>query len=262
MTVSNGGIANAFHGYDGLDSYLAAVARGEISGAKALGAYGERTTSGAESNRVIWPNGVFSLPSAAGVQMSVVSTSADDAAAGTNIRTVRVHYLDADLAENTETVELDGTTPVLTTATDIRFIQCVHVATFGTTSVAAGDITLSNGGTTYSQISTGAVRCSSSARMVPAGKNLFVAGAVGGSVAITAGARSLLRIVTTEIEDNEFTDPLVFIPSASVGVQNNGIPFNFLVPIVVSEGNVIAITHTSSSNVIVSGSWFGWLENS
>lgn len=242
--------------------FLVEVSRGNIPGSKPAGSYGERTTAGPETNRVIWPNGVFTLPPAAGVQMSIVSTNAADDLTGTNVRKVEIHYLDADLNEQAEIVDMDGTTPVLTTATDIRFINCLHIHEYGTVAQAAGDITASNGGTIYSQISTGEVRCSSSARMVPAGKKIFVMGAVAGSVSGTAAAGTVVRIVASELDNHIYTgNQFMLVSQGSIGIQDGSEAFNFLVPFPFNAGTVIALTLTTDKAATISGSWFGWEEN-
>lgn len=247
--------------YPVYDKFETQISRGEVAGAKPIGSYGKRTTTGAENNRVIWPNGVFSIPDAAGVQMSLVSTSADDDETGTGIRIVEIHYLDADLVEQSEFVTLQGLTPVLTAATDIRFINCMHVHTFGTSAYAAGTITASNGGTTYSQISTGQLRCSSSARMIPAGKKCYVAGAVAGAVSGTAAAGVFIDLVASELDDNQYTDPLIMFPQSGIGLQDTSVTFNFPVPITFNAGTVIALSLTTDKTAIVGASWFGWLED-
>lgn len=242
-------------------NYFLDVSRGKIAGTQLIASYGERLTTGAETDRVVWPNGVFSIPDAAGVQMSLVSTSADDDETGTNIRTVELHYLDADLNEQSEIITLQGLTPVLTVATNIRFINCMHLHTFGTIAKAAGDIIASNGGTTYSQISTGKIRCSSSARMVPAGKKCFVAGAVGGATSPTADAAVLLHLVANELDSNQYSDPFVLFPQSGIGLQNSPATFNFPLPIPFSAGTVIAFKGTTDKTARISASWYGWLEN-
>lgn len=243
------------------EEYLIDVARGKINGAVPIASYGKRTTTGAETNRVIWPNGIFSIPPAAGVQMSLASTSVNDSSAGTNIRTVEMHYLDANLLEQTEIITLNGTTPVLTVATDIRFINCLHVVTFGTSAYAAGDITASNGGTTYSQISTGYLRCTSSARMVPAGKKCFVDGAVAGTVSATADAGVFIDLVASELDANQYLDPLILFPQSGIGLQNSSVTFTFPVPPVFSAGTVIALSASTDKAAIIGASWYGWLED-
>lgn len=238
------------------------VARGDIAGAKPYGAYGERLAGAGETNRIIWPNGVFTLPDAAGVQMSIVSTSAnDDKDAGTGIRSIEIDYIDATLTEQREIVLLEGLTPVLTQATNIRFINCMHTKTYGDfPATAAGDIIASNGGTTYSQIAAGANRCSSSARMVPAGKCCFMAGAVGGAASGTAAASVVIRIVASELDENQYIDPLIMFPFGAIAVQDTSATYTFPVPLCFNPGTVVAMSVTTDKAANVAGSWFGWLE--
>ncbi len=244
-----------------VDNIAYDVARGKVDGAYPIGSYGERNCDAGEVNRIIWPNGVFTIPDAAGVQMSIVSTSADDTDGGTGVNSVEIHYLDADLIEKHEIVTLAGLTPVSTVATDIRFINCMHLQTTGSGLAAAGDITASNTGSVYSQISTGEVRCSSSARMIPAGKKCFVAGASASSVSGTAAARSVIRIVGTELDNHQYTNPLIFMPFGSIAVQDTSDSFNFPVPLLFNAGTIVAFTVTVDKAATVAGSWFGWLED-
>jgi len=245
-----------------VDSYGADIARGVITGAQPFGSYGERVATGAETNRVVWPNGVFTLPPAVGVQMSIVSTSADDDKdAGTGIRTIEFHYLDANLDTQSETIQLEGLTPVLTAATNIRFIQCMHISTYGDTAAAAGIITASNGGATYSQINASDLRCSSSMRMVPRGKRCFINGLAAGATSGTAAAGVTIRIVASELDNHQYIDPLILIPFASISFQDSSETLNLSVPLVFNEGVVIGFTDTTDKSATISASWFGWLED-
>src|SRR5512135_2461251 len=71
-------------------------------------------------------------------QMQVVSSSANDTAAGTGVQSVYIHYLDTNYADRFEIVTLNGVTPVNTVATNILRINGVHSQTVGTGGVAAG----------------------------------------------------------------------------------------------------------------------------
>jgi hypothetical protein len=256
-------LTNSQDAYNHIKSvdYAIAVARGDISGVTSFGSYGERTTGGAETNRVIWPNGVFSLPSSSGVQMSLVSTSTNDTDGGSHANAVTIYYLDANLLEKSEEINLYGTSPVLTTATDIRFIQCMLITSAGTSAFADGTITASNGGVTYSQIAPSDTRCASSARMVPAGKRAFVAGAVGSATSGTSAARVKIRVVASEIFGVQYISPLSLIPFGSIGVQDGSEAYTFPVPGIFSAGTVIAMTTTTDKAANVNGSWYGWLES-
>ena len=91
----------------------------------------------------VWEaGGSYVFPAAGGIQMEVISGSADDDGdpAGTGIQTVDIHYLDADHAEQSETVTLNGLTAVATTATDILRVNEFHASAVGSGGVAAGNI--------------------------------------------------------------------------------------------------------------------------
>jgi len=79
-------------------------------------------------------------------QRSLVSSSAADAAAGTGARQVEITYVNnAMTGQFTETVTLNGVTPVNTVATDIRFIQKMKVMSVGSGGQNAGTISLFTG---------------------------------------------------------------------------------------------------------------------
>lgn len=244
----------------GMD-YREAVARGYIAGATPFASSGERATTGGEVNYPVWPNGAFTIPPVGGVQMSVSSTSANDTAAGSNVRSIEIHYLDGSLNPQSEIVVMNGVTPVLTVATDIRFIQCMHIQTYGTIQYAAGEITASNAGIVYAAISAASVRCTSSFRMVPAGKRLFIDGAMGSSISGTAATSSIVRLVASELDNHQYVYPMILIPIASLGMQDGSSSHNFTTPLVLSAGTVVGFTHTSDKAAIISASWFGRLEN-
>jgi hypothetical protein len=76
-------------------------------------------------------------------QRSIVSASASDAAAGTGARTVRITYYTATFTGPfTETLTLNGTTPVNTVASNICYIESMEVLTVGSGLTNAGIISL------------------------------------------------------------------------------------------------------------------------
>lgn len=240
--------------------YVSSVARGDITGAQVFYGYGEKTTTGADSG-VLWPNGAFVFPSSAGVQMAIVSTSANDAAAGTGARTIEIHYLDANLVSQVETVTMNGVTPVNTVATNIRFIQCMHVITVGSGGSAAGNISASNGANTHSYIATGALRCSSSVRMVPAGKRLLINALFGGSLSGSGNKKSVIRLATPSFDTHDFTASGLFMPLAALAYQDNSSGISIQCPLSFTEGESVGFTFETDGACTVVGSWFGWLED-
>jgi len=76
-------------------------------------------------------------------QRSITSSSANDTAAGTGARKVRIKYLDSTLtAMKEEVVTMNGVTPVNTVATDICFIESMTVEDVGALGGNVGNITL------------------------------------------------------------------------------------------------------------------------
>lgn len=240
--------------------YKLDVARGLISGAESFGAYGERTTTGAETN-VLWPDGTYVIPSSSGIQPSVVSTSANDTSAGTGIRTVDIHYLDTSLAVQIETVTMNGVTPVVMTASNVRFITCLHMKTYGSGKGAAGTINCYVGAQIYSQIVVGGVRCSSSVRMVPAGKRLVVTGIFGGSESTTADASTRLYFASTQFDGHDYSADSIFFPIGAATFQSGSAGNTFDPPLVFAAGAAVGLTFVTDKAATIVGSWFGFLEN-
>jgi hypothetical protein len=82
---------------------------------------------------------------AAAAQRSLVSTSANDTAAGTGARTILINYLNNSMVLKQDTVILNGLTAVNTNATDIQFIESMVVASCGTDVTNDGVISMMTG---------------------------------------------------------------------------------------------------------------------
>jgi len=240
------------------------IARGNVSGSEPFGAYGKIVTSGAVTNRLLWADGDWSIPNqTTGQRVSIQSTNAADGIDGTGIRSIHLHYLDADLNPHEEEVDLNGTNSVLTNATNIRFIQCGHIGEFGSDKHAIGTITFENLdlNETFNQIDALENRCSSSARMVPNGKRAIVSGLVGGSISGTAASSSSVSIAATTIADHDYTEYAILIPFGSIGVQDGAVAFTLPIPAVFNEGTIIAMTCSTDKAATITGNWYGWLED-
>lgn len=117
-------------------------------------------------------------PPILGEDIDVVSGSANDTAAGTGARTVRIWYLDANFLPQTEDITLSGTTPVEMTDQNITFINDAKILTTGTGLAAAGAITIAavTGGEIFGVIDAGATRMAQNAYMVPANSTAYIYG--------------------------------------------------------------------------------------
>lgn len=217
----------------------------------------------------VWDQGgTYVFPAAGGIRMGVVSTSASDdgSPAGTGILTVDIHYLNASGVTAVETVTLNGTSQVLTTATDIYRIQDFHAKTVGSGGVAAGTVSLTNtaGTVTYASIPTGNNRSRQAIYTVPYGKMLYVNALWGGSGAVsgTHFCELMLR-GTCDITDNELL-PGVFNHKTGVVVLNGASSIYFPTPIsfpALCDVKLTAISDASNANIVVSGGFSGWIED-
>lgn len=241
------------------------IAHGMWPGARIDGAYGQRVSAGAESRYPIWPDvATVGVAYGGGTQLEVLSTgagAANDVPGGSGMGHVFIHYLDGDLVERDLTVEMNAGTPVQLPVDDVTFVQCMHTDDFQA-GYASGVIVLraTVGGATFSQISVGEPRCSSSFRMVPRGMALYIDGAIGSSISETADVSTTLAIVANEIYDHQYRDPVIWMPFGSVGVQNAPAALNFFGPQSFKEGTIVGGIHSSDKAVTVGLTWIGHLE--
>lgn len=245
--------------------YLTGIGLGIVPNHEIFRGFGQRTSlSTVATGDDISENtlAALSVPDqTVGEQMTVVSTAGDDTLAGANVQKIGIDYLDADGNAQTETVEMEGTTPVDTAATNIRFIQKIHtiqIGSFGET--AAGDISIYRKGTAsrvYTVIKTGGNISLNSSRMIPAGKE-FALDYI--SVSGTSNKPLSVRLRATCTDEAELT-PGIFLFNELFSVQDSG----FALPIRAvrrfpSLTIVKGTAYSSQAGGDVSLSWGGWIE--
>ncbi len=166
--------------------FLVEVMSGKVDGYTYLSGIGERESMDTTvTGEDIWRGNELDpaptshtsipIPDSAGEQMTVVSDSTSDTSAGIGIKTVRINYIDATGNEQYEDITMNGTTPVNTVATNIRFVQDMHSLTVGTNGVAVGHLKIYKTGTVglvYNMIAAGGNQSLVPHRMVPLGKIL------------------------------------------------------------------------------------------
>jgi hypothetical protein len=113
-------------------------------GSTAAGPVWEGTTSA---------GGLYVPPSSA-VQMTLVSSSANDAAAGTGAQQVQINGLDSNYNMLSEVLALNGTTAVTSVNSYLRINQ-ISVTASGSGATNAGTITCKNSTSLYAQINPG-----------------------------------------------------------------------------------------------------------
>lgn len=100
---------------------------------KSFGFVFGRATTVNDTVKDLWagPTANYVFPTV-GQQMRFVSTSANDTLSGTGVQKMHIHYLDSNYVPHVETVDMNGTTPVNTVATDIFRINSMHAMQVGT----------------------------------------------------------------------------------------------------------------------------------
>lgn len=116
-----------------------AIARLKIPGVIPRYKFGKSTAINASNFETIWREGGSYITPTTATTASIVSTSTNDTAAGTGARTLYVEGLDSDYNLLSETVTLNGTTPVLTTGEYLRFNR-MFILTAGSLKTSGGTI--------------------------------------------------------------------------------------------------------------------------
>ena len=126
----------------GNPAFLQRVLRGQVTGARRVVFSGDNDDIDIASvPEDLWGGtGLIPIPSTP-ESLEIVSSSADDTAAGIGARTVLLTTLDGDFNEITQTVIMNGITPVALTGTHLRLNQGI-VATVGSNLLNVGTLTI------------------------------------------------------------------------------------------------------------------------
>ena len=119
-----------------------AISFGQVPNAEVFTALGTNLDVDTGTAEIIRPSGGTGLPfRTAASTISVVSASASDALAGIGGRVLRIYGLDSSYLSITEDINLDGTTPVVTTKSFIAMNRAALLLS-GTSQTNVGAITL------------------------------------------------------------------------------------------------------------------------
>ena len=164
--------------YIGIRDFFVEVQKGNVSGHKMVHKFGRNpdVDTGTVPEDVWLTGGLMNWPTTAAV-VSVTSTDADDDGAptsNTGAQTLTIEGLDSSFDEQTETITLNGTTAVTTSASFIR-VNRAFVATAGTYhGNNEGDIVGTIGGATMFTILTGVGQTQVARYTVPNAKTAYL----------------------------------------------------------------------------------------
>lgn len=236
--------------------FLHAVMAGEIANHIYIRVNGHSHAVGTADQELSALNtvGFGNWPSTGGV-VSVVSDDVDDDGdpADTGARTLIIRgLLTSDWSLDTETITLNGTTPVVSTKSFIR-INELEVVTAGTTLTNEGTITASIGGTDIMEIYPEHTTSDAGRFTIPAGYEGHFQNIEGSS----RGNKALTYHIfcrDTTVADAPFQ------LRASWHSLDGGFRPNGLLPIFTEKVDVIFIVHAELAGAATSGSFEGWIE--
>lgn len=245
--------------------YLFDIAEGNVTGHTAYAKLGYNGDVGATEEDIITQGGVYPwIAAGAGIALEVVSSSANDTIAGSGVQKVKIGFLDADYAAKTETLDMNGVTPVPLVDTTILRVNSIRATQVGGGGVAAGNITCRLVGapaTVYRQIVLGYTRGRGLTYTVPLGKTLYIT-----SMSLFSGYTTSGKIVRwigrAQVDDSDPTVKInLFQVFFEAMTQDSGFHIGFDMPVRIpatADLKVSAISDGAGS--YCSCAMRGWLE--
>jgi len=227
-----------------VDFYLR-ISKGEINGFRILRIAGINNSVPAaglvdisqipSTNIILNPNNI---------QLRVVSSTANDTAGGTGIRTLEIVYLDNNFNLQEETIIMAGVTPVNTVAVNINRIWWMHALTVGSNAVADGNISLTNlaGTVTYEYIIAGENQSLSARFCIPNNKIGYILN--WSSSAYAQSERIRLRATVDRLDRTLI--PGVFTFQDVMALSNNALFSNFKSPLRCPSQSEIKVSSSAS----------------
>lgn len=208
----------------------------------------------------IWTGGGLYPWLAAATALEVVSDNAADAAAGTGARTARVDGLDANYAEVSQTVTLNGTTPVAL-ATPLLRVNGALIMSAGSGKTNAGSLSVrdAGAGTVRSIVPAGYGITRQSVFTVPAGWTLQVVSMLFCFNRASAGARFATFATYVQSSAGFFRMPLELTIGDEPPYRHDGLP-----GILVAEKTDFCLrcNFVSNNDSDISAGWLGVMRKS
>jgi len=231
--------------------FFGEVSAGAVPGHQQFGAFGRNQNVGSTIFETIWAQSTAytGFITTAGV-VSVVSADANDIAAGTGARTIKIIGLDPLFNLITETIPLNGTTPVTTTALFLR-AWLGDIEACGTSGFNEGTITGSIGGNLTFVMPAEKGSTQVAVKTVPAGFS-YLLNEWGWSV-------ESVKIIEIELVERTNTGCFRVLQS---GLTDRDRIIAFAVPIIIPEKTDIFIRARSTAGTSdVSAGFNGHLRN-
>jgi len=208
---------------------LLEIAHKACDGTGVLNLFGFNRAVGTDYE-TIWNDGGTYTPPASAVTMDCVSSSASDT------MNILINGLDADYKSVAAIVTLNGTSPVTTTQTFLRINSAVILS-----GSNVGNITISNGGTTYGYIEATLGTTQACVYTVPAGFSLYLF-----RIDINSGTVNINRYITARNVVTNSSGRTLRV--AEVTFANSQVSYDRQVPFRIAEKTDLQFEAKSSSS--------------
>lgn len=235
------------------------IARNKVPTSRPFQIEGYReTTNTAIQDLSELPTDIIPVPSLAGENMQIVSTSSNDTLAGSNAQKVMVEYIEP-VTEKLKQIEVDlNGTIAVNVPVSIAFVSDFYVSQSNGIDVeSAGDITIFNGATVYGIIKSGTNKSQTCMRYVPKNKALHIT-----SLNISGNNKDAAIRLRANVTDNYTrTNCFIFRTNEIVAGSPNSTYFD--PPIVIPPQTYLKISiYPSGSNTgNISATISGFIEN-
>ena len=238
-----------------------AVANGDVPTAQHINKFGHNDDVDAAED--VWSRGGDWVAPTAARTHQIKSTDVDDTnTAGTGARTLRIWGLDASFLEQTEDLNLNGTTNVPTASTYTRIFR-MKALTAGSTGTNEGTITATadTDATVTAEIDIGAGITHMAIWTVPDAQTFYITDAFASlnRQGATAGAQVEFELLVTEGIDTA-TPATLISQTFSLGVEGtSAINYLWRTPkVVVGPADVvIRAAYVSDANAVISAGFGG-----
>lgn len=235
--------------------FMMRACAGLIEGVSPLFKFGENKDIDTASvpEDVISGGGIKLFPTAAST-VSIVSSSVQDIlTTGTGLHSLHIQGLDSNFDQIEESIDLNGTTPVITTKSYLR-IHRAYGYQGGSGEAAAGDITLTHDEGTISMITAGHGQTQDATYTVPR-DHLILIDRIKASLERTAGGAG------AEVHlDIRLPDTSVWREQATVSIAAGGSSFverdtDLWFPVVEKTDMRIRVTQVATNNTAISAAF-------
>lgn len=222
------------------------VARGQIRGHSIVHIFGYNPDVDSGAEETVWTAGGLYQHLASPAIMTVSSSSASDTSAGVGARTVYILGINSTGGEVSETVTLNGQTPVNTIHTYTE-IQSCSVLTAGSTENNVGNINIGTGTVTagvpaniFGHILATENKSLMGHYTVPAGYTGYL---IAGNMSV--GSTTAGKNITGRLKVRE--NGLIYT-GAIVSFSEGLVPFKFDYPLKINSNACVSATALSSTN--------------